>query len=52
MVMDGNIFPHFRAQNCIPKAHRIRVLHSCYLHVLWQGVEMVIEILHKDLVAP
>ena len=35
-----------------PKTHRIRVLHSCYLHVLGQGVEMVIEILHIDLVAP
>lgn len=34
------------------KTHRIRVLHSCYLHVLGQGVEMVIEILHIDLVAP
>ena len=28
------------------------LLHSCHLHIFGQGVQMVVEILHRDLVSP
>ena len=30
----------------------VPLLHSCHLHIFGQGVQVVVEILHKDLVAP